>query len=222
MKTAALAEYDIYLFHQGTNYHAQEMLGAHYVTQAGRRGVRFAVWAPQAKTVRVVGDFNGWDTRQHPMERLSDGEIWHVFIPDLPPDTMYKYAIEPPWGGPFILKADPYGFFAQKKPETASLTYDVPPYAWQDEAWQKAKGPSYEKPMLIYEVHLGSWRRTLEGAYLSYRDFADQLVAYARDMHYTHLELMPLCEHPYDGSWGYQATGYFAVTSRYGRQEDFK
>lgn len=222
MKTAALAEYDIYLFHQGTNYHAQEMLGAHYVEREGRRGVRFAVWAPHAKQVSVVGDFNGWDTRHHPMERLADGEIWATFVPDLPSDTMYKYAIEPPWGGPFILKADPYGFFAQKKPETASLTYDVPPYAWQDEAWQKAKGPSYEKPMLIYEVHLGSWRRTLEGAYLSYRDFADQLVAYARDMHYTHLELMPLCEHPYDGSWGYQATGYFAVTSRYGRPEDFK
>lgn len=222
MKTAALAEYDIYLFHQGTNYHAQEMLGAHYVTQAGRRGVRFAVWAPQAKTVRVVGDFNGWDTRQHIMTRLFDGEIWHVFIPDLPPDTMYKYAIEPPWGGPFILKADPYGFFAQKKPETASLTYAFPDYAWQDEAWQQAKGPSYEKPLLIYEVHLGSWRRTLEGAYLSYRDLADQLVSYAKEMHYTHLELLPLCEHPYDGSWGYQATGYFAVTSRYGRPEDFK
>ena len=222
MKTAALAEYDIYLFHQGTNYHAQEMLGAHYVEREGRRGVRFAVWAPHAKQVSVVGDFNGWDTRHHPMERLADGEIWATFVPDLPSDTMYKYAIEPPWGGPFILKADPYGFFAQKKPETASLTYDVPPYAWQDEAWQKEKGPSYEKPMLIYEVHLGSWRRTLEGAYLSYRDFADQLVAYARDMHYTHLELMPLCEHPYDGSWGYQATGYFAVTSRYGRPEDFK
>ena len=222
MKTAALAEYDIYLFHQGTNYHAQEMLGAHYVEQKGRCGVRFAVWAPQAKTVSVVGDFNGWDTRQHPMERLSDGEIWHVFIPDLPPDTMYKYAIEPPWGGPFILKADPYGFFAQKKPETASLTYDFPDYAWQDEAWQQAKGPSYEKPLLIYEVHLGSWRRTLEGGYLSYRDLADQLVSYAKEMHYTHLEFMPLCEHPYDGSWGYQATGYFAVTSRYGRPEDFK
>ena len=222
MKTAALAEYDIYLFHQGTNYHAQEMLGAHYVEQKGRCGVRFAVWAPQAKTVSVVGDFNGWDTRQHPMERLTDGEIWHIFVPDLPPDTLYKYAIEPPWGGPFILKADPYGFFAQKKPETASLTYDFPAYEWQDEAWQQAKGPSYEKPMLIYEVHLGSWRRTLEGAYLSYRDLADQLVSYAREMHYTHLELMPLCEHPYDGSWGYQATGYFAVTSRYGRPEDFK
>lgn len=224
MKTAALADYDLYLFHQGTNYHAQEMLGAHYVLQDGRRGVRFAVWAPDARTVSVVGDFNGWDTRVNPLERLPDGEVWSAFLPDLPPDTIYKYAIEPPWGGPYILKADPYGFFAQRKPETASLTYDFPDYAWGDGDWQEARqrGDSYENPMLIYEVHLGSWRRTLEGSYLSYRDLAEQLVAYARDMNYTHLEFMPLCEHPYDGSWGYQATGYFAVTSRYGRPEDFK
>ena len=224
MKTAALADYDLYLFHQGTNYHAQEMLGAHYVLQDGRRGVRFAVWAPDARTVSVVGDFNGWDTRVNPLERLPDGEVWSAFLPDLPPDTIYKYAIEPPWGGPYILKADPYGFFAQQKPETASLTYDFPDYAWGDGDWQEARqrGDSYENPMLIYEVHLGSWRRTLEGDYLSYRDLAEQLVAYARDMNYTHLEFMPLCEHPYDGSWGYQATGYFAVTSRYGRPEDFK
>lgn len=224
MKTAALADYDLYLFHQGTNYHAQEMLGAHYVLQDGRRGVRFAVWAPDARTVSVVGDFNGWDTRVNPLERLPDGEVWSAFLPDLPPDTIYKYAIEPPLGGPYILKADPYGFFAQRKPETASLTYDFPDYAWGDGDWQEARqrGDSYENPMLIYEVHLGSWRRTLEGDYLSYRDLAEQLVAYARDMNYTHLEFMPLCEHPYDGSWGYQATGYFAVTSRYGRPEDFK
>lgn len=224
MKTAALADYDLYLFHQGTNYHAQEMLGAHYVLQDGRRGVRFAVWAPDARTVSVVGDFNGWDTRVNPLERLPDGEVWSAFLPDLPPDTIYKYAIEPPWGGPYILKADPYGFFAQRKPETASLTYDFPDYAWGDGDWQEARqrGDSYENPMLIYEVHFGSWRRTLEGDYLSYRDLAEQLVAYARDMNYTHLEFMPLCEHPYDGSWGYQATGYFAVTSRYGRPEDFK
>lgn len=224
MKTAALADYNLYLFHQGTNYHAQEMLGAHYVLQDGRRGVRFAVWAPDARTVSVVGDFNGWDTRVNPLERLPDGEVWSAFLPDLPPDTIYKYAIEPPWGGPYILKADPYGFFAQRKPETASLTYDFPDYAWGDGDWQEARqrGDSYENPMLIYEVHLGSWRRTLEGDYLSYRDLAEQLVAYARDMNYTHLEFMPLCEHPYDGSWGYQATGYFAVTSRYGRPEDFK
>ena len=224
MKTAALADYDLYLFHQGTSYHAQEMLGAYYDLLDGRRGVRFAVWAPDARTVSVVGDFNGWDTRVNPLERLPDGEVWSAFLPDLPPDTIYKYAIEPPWGGPYILKADPYGFFAQKKPETASLTYDFPDYAWGDGDWQEARqrGDSYENPMLIYEVHLGSWRRTLEGDYLSYRDLAEQLVAYARDMNYTHLEFMPLCEHPYDGSWGYQATGYFAVTSRYGRPEDFK
>ena len=126
MKTAALAEYDLYLFHQGTNFHAYEMLGAHYTEQDGKRGVRFAVWAPNARAVSVVGDFNNWDTREHPMERLGDGETWMTFIPGLPSGTVYKYAIDPQWGGPRIMKADPYGFYAEKKPLTASRTYDYP------------------------------------------------------------------------------------------------
>ncbi len=224
MKTAALADYDLYLFHQGTNYHAQEMLGAHYIERKGVRGVRFAVWAPEAKAVSVVGDFNSWDTRENPMTKIGDGEIWEVFIPGLPSETVYKYAIEPPWGGPHIMKADPYAFYAEKKPETASKTYDFAAYDWHDQAWYEAQkqGSSYEKPMLTYEVHLGSWRRNPDGGYLSYRELADVLIGYAKDMNYTHLEFMPLCEHPYDGSWGYQATGYFAVTSRYGTPEDFK
>ena len=154
MKTAALADYDLYLFHQGTNYHAYEMLGAHYVEQDGERGVRFAVWAPHARDVSVVGDFNDWDTRVHPMERLSDGETWATFIPGLPSGTIYKYAIDPPWGGPRIMKADPYGFYAEKKPLTASRTYDYPEFEWHDAEYQaaKKKGSSYEKPMLTYEV----------------------------------------------------------------------
>ena len=224
MKTADLSEYDRYLFHQGTNYHAQEMLGAHYVTRDGVRGVRFAVWAPHASEVSVVGDFNSWDTRVNPMERIGDGEIWICFIPELPSGTVYKYAIRPPWGGVHILKADPYGFFAERKPATASKTHDFEEYEWHDAEWmaETAKGCSYEKPMLTYEVHLGSWRRSPDNDYLSYRQLAEELVDYAVKMHYTHLEFMPLCEHPYDGSWGYQATGYFAVTSRYGTPEDFK
>ena len=224
MKTSELSEFDLYLFHQGTNFHAYEMLGAHFIEQDGKRGVRFAVWAPHAKSVSVVGEFNEWDTRRHKMKKLQDGEIWCVFIEGLAQETIYKYAIQPQWGGPHIMKADPYGFFAEKKPQTASKVYDLSGYDWQDAAWyaQKKKQRSYEAPMLTYEVHLGSWRRTLEGGYLSYRDLADQLIRYVKDMHYTHLELMPLCEHPYDGSWGYQATGYYAVTSRYGRPEDFK
>ena len=223
MKPSALSEYDLYLYHQGTNYHAYEMLGAHFIRQDGRDGVRFAVWAPHASAVSVTGDFNHWDTQAHPMQRIGDGEIWSAFVPDVERGAVYKYAIAPQNGGSYIMKADPYGFFSEKKPQTASRVWDISDYAWHDAAWyeQKRRHSSYEQPMLTYEVHLGSWRRTLEGGYLSYRDLADQLIGYAKQMHYTHIELMPLCEHPYDGSWGYQATGYYAVTSRYGTPEDF-
>ena len=224
MKTSTLSEFDLYLFHQGTNYHAQEMLGAHFVEQDGKKGVRFTVWAPNAKSVSVVGEFNDWNVFIHPMNRIDDGEIWEAFVEGLGEGEIYKYAIEPQWGGPRIMKADPYGFYAEKKPHTASRTYDMNHYEWQDAAWQKRKAEesSYERPMPTYEVHAGSWRRTLEGDYLSYRELADQLISYVKDMNYTHIEFMPLCEHPYDGSWGYQATGYFAVTSRYGTPDDFR
>ena len=224
MKTSALSEFDLYLFHQGTNYHAQEMLGAHFIERDGKRGVRFTVWAPNAKSVSVVGGFNDWDANAQPMQRVRDGEIWETFVEGLGEGEIYKYAIEPQWGGPRIMKADPYGVYAEKKPQTASRTYDMNHYEWKDAAWQekKAHEASYERPMLTYEVHAGSWRRTLDGEYLSYRDMADQLISYVKEMHYTHIEFMPLCEHPYDGSWGYQATGYFAVTSRYGTPDDFR
>ena len=224
MKTSDLSEFDRYLFHQGTNYHAYEMLGAHFVKQKGKKGIRFAVWAPHAKSVSVVGDFNDWDTRVTPMRKIGDGEIWTAFVEKLGEGELYKYAIEPQWGGPHILKADPYGFYAEKKPQTASRTFDMNHYQWGDDAWkvQKNRESSYERPMLTYEVHFGSWRRTAEGEYLTYREAADQLIAYVKDMNYTHIEFMPLCEHPFDGSWGYQATGYYAVTSRYGTPDDFR
>ncbi|WP_442766510.1 1,4-alpha-glucan branching protein GlgB [Mitsuokella multacida] len=224
MKTSELSEFDLYLFHQGTNYHAYEMLGAHFVERDGKKGVRFAVWAPHAKSISVVGDFNEWDTRVNPMTRGRDGEIWEVFIPDIEEGSVYKYAIEPQWGGPRIMKADPYGFYAEKKPNTASRVYDLSKYEWKDGDWfeQKKKESSYERPMLTYEVHAGSWRRTKDGEYLSYRDLADQLIDYVKKMNYTHIEFMPLCEHPFDGSWGYQITGYYAVTSRFGTPDDFR
>ncbi len=224
MKISNLGEYDLYLFHQGTNYHAYEMLGAHFTEQEGKKGVRFAVWAPHAKSISVVGDFNGWDTRVNAMFRCVDGEIWTAFIEGLKPGDLYKYAIEPQWGGPHIMKADPYGFYAEKKPETASRLYDMNGYAWSDGEWieKQKRQSSYSRPMLAYEVHAGSWRRGENGEYLTYREMADRLISYVKEMNYTHIEFMPLCEHPFDGSWGYQTTGYYAVTSRYGTPDDFR
>lgn len=230
MKTSNLAEYDLYLFHQGTNFRAYEMLGAHFMEQDGKKGVRFAVWAKNAKSVSVVGDFNNWDTRVNRMSRLQDGETWFIFIEGLKQGDTYKYAIEPQWGGPHILKADPYGFFCEKKPATASRLYDMSKYVWGDDDYmlKRDKGSSYSRPMLIYEVHAGSWQRKAQGnsdvddVYLSYRDLAHRLIPYAKKMNYTHIEFMPLTEHPFDGSWGYQTTCYYAVTSRYGEPDDFK
>lgn len=223
MEVSALKDFDLYLYHQGTNFYTYQMLGAHFVVEDGVEGVRFAVWAPHAKAVSVVGDFNNWDYKENPMKRISDGEIWVTFIPNLKQGDIYKYSIEPFNGSERFLKADPYAFYAEKKPKTASRIYDLRGYEWHDAQWQKkqSKEASYDKPMLIYEVHLGSWRRNAEGNYLTYREAADQLIAYVKEMHYTHIEFMPLCEHPFDGSWGYQATGYYAVTSRYGEPKDF-
>lgn len=229
MEISALKDFDLYLFHQGTNYHAYEMLGAHFLERDGKKGVRFALWAPHAKSVSVVGDFNHWDTRVNCMERMPNeegswSEIWVAFIEGLQEGDLYKYAIEPQWGGPHIMKADPYGFYAEKKPKTASRLYDLNHYEWKDGEWQerRKRESSYDRPMLIYEVHAGSWKRNPEGDCLTYRELADQLIGYVKDMHYTHIEFMPLCEYPFDGSWGYQATGYYAVTSRYGTPDDFR
>ena len=200
------------------------------IEQDGKKGVRFAVWAKNAKSVSVVGDFNNWDTRVHRMIRLQDGETWYIFIEGLKQGATYKYAIEPQWGGPHILKADPYGFYCEKKPHTASRLYDMTKYVWGDTDYmeKREKGSSYSRPMLIYEVHAGSWQRKGQGnsdvddVYLSYRDLAERLIPYVKKMNYTHIEFMPLTEHPFDGSWGYQTTCYYAVTSRYGEPDDFR
>lgn len=223
MKTSAINEYSLYLFHQGTNYHAYEILGAHFTERDGQKGVRFAVWAPHAKNVSVVGDFNNWDNRVNRMILLDDGETWEIFIAGLKSGDLYKYAIQSQFGGPHVLKSDPYGFWAEKRPNTASKLYNLEDYAWTDDAWQerKKRQSSYSHPMLIYEVHAGSWRRNGKD-YLSYRELADKLIAYVKEMNYTHIEFMPLTEHPLDNSWGYQTTGYYAVTSRYGEPNDFR
>ena len=230
MNITDLNDYDLYLFHNGTNFFAYKMLGAHFTSLDGISGVRFAVWAKNAKSVSVVGDFNNWDTRVHKLSRLKDGETWSIFIEDLKPGMNYKYAIEPQWGGPHILKADPYGFYAERKPNTASRLYDLEGYEWHDGEYMetKKKESSYNRPMMIYEVHAGSWQRKARGnsdkddVYLSYRELADRLVKYAAEMNYTHIEFMPLTEHPFDGSWGYQTTGYYAPTSRYGEPNDLR
>lgn len=221
MANNLLNKEDLYLYHQGTNFFSYEMLGAHMMEIDGKKGVRFTVWAPHAKKVAVVGDFNNWDATTHQMERLEDGEIWGLFIEGLPEGSIYKYAIYNGWGEDYFLKADPYAFFAEVKPNTASKVYDIKGFNWTDEKWEENKKASYDKPMIIYEVHLGSWRRNKDGEYLTYREAADELIKYVKDMNYTHIEFMPLCEHPFDGSWGYQATGYYAVTSRFGTPKDF-
>ncbi len=224
MVKSELSPYDLFLFHEGTNYHAQGMFGAHLCQKNGVKGVRFALWAPHAQKVSVVGDFNGWDLNAAVMEKLSDGQVWQIFIPHVQPDALYKYAIYPQEGNRILYKADPYAFYAERVPLTASRVYDLEKYHWHDKEWQKKinEQSSYNSPILIYEVHAGSWRRTLENEYLSYRDLAEQLISYVKKMHYTHIEFMPLCEHPFDGSWGYQITGYFAPTSRYGTPDDLR
>lgn len=220
MRLSAIDSYSMYLFHNGTNGSSCRLLGAHRTVWRRKPCVRFSVWAPHAQKVSVVGDFNDWNPETHPMERAEDGEIWKRYIPDLPEGTLYKYAIVTP-SGETILKADPYGFRAQLRPDTASVVASLN-YRWRDGAWRKkqAAGDSYSRPMNIYEVHAGSWRQHPDGSFYSYRELAEELVPYVKDMNYTHVELMPLCEYPFDGSWGYQATGYFAPTSRYGEPED--
>lgn len=221
MRISAIDAYSTYLFHQGTNYSSYRMFGAHATVWKQKACIRFCVWAPHARAVSVVGDFNNWDASVTPMERAKQGiGIWVAYVPGLKEGATYKYAIETA-AGERILKSDPYGFAAELRPNTASIVKSLR-YQWHDTGWRKSRAnyDSYHNPMLIYEVHLGSWKRDAEGKVMNYRDIAEPLARYVKDMHYTHVELMPLCEYPFDGSWGYQATGYFAATRRYGSPED--
>lgn len=217
-----ITDFALYLFGEGTNHQAYEMLGAHPHSKNGVAGYRFAVWAPNAASISVTGAFNDWDTVLNPMEQIGSTGVWYAFVPGVAEGCMYKYAITDRAGN-LHYKADPYAFYAELRPGTASVTADLSKYKWRDKKWQKKKEKQapYDRPMLIYEVHPGSWKRGKDGAFLTYRQLAEQLVPYVKDMGYTHIELMPIAEHPFDGSWGYQTTGYYAATSRYGTCEDF-
>jgi 1,4-alpha-glucan branching enzyme len=220
-----LTEFDLHLLAEGTHSRAYERLGAHVIVQDGRAGTAFAVWAPNAESVAVVGDFNGWSPFADPMQLHGGSGIWERFIPGVGPGALYKYAIVSKADGTRVDKADPYGFAAEIRPQTASKVADLSGYDWGDADWMAGRrGPQAgSAPITIYEVHLGSWRRVPEQGdrWLSYREAGHQLADYAADMGYTHVELLPLSEHPFDGSWGYQSVGYFAPTSRFGSPHDF-
>ena len=223
----AVTDMDQYLFGQGTHYEIYKKLGAHPAEMNGEKGVYFAVWAPNAKDVRVVGEFNRWGSDGYRMTRLEPLGIYEVFIPELKEGSMYKYLIETR-SGEYLYKADPFAFYAEKRPGNASIVADIDHFTWHDAKWME-KRKSWDGPkeaMSIYEVHPGSWKRhpheEEEDGYYNYREFAVELTKYVKDMGYTHVELMGIAEHPFDGSWGYQVTGYFAPTSRHGTPADFQ
>ena len=221
MQSLIPSSYDIYLFHQGTLFYSYKLLGAHLLKENGIEGVRFAVWAKNALAVQVVGDFNNWDGNHHSMKRVSNSDIWFLFIPGLQEGEKYKYLIITKNGNK-LYKADPLAFYAEVKPKTASIVYQLSDYPWEDKIWQDNKEALYEKPLNIYEMHMGTWKKKSDGSYFSYRELANELIDYVADLGYTHIEIMPLSEHPYDRSWGYQITGYYAITSRYGTPDDFR
>lgn len=215
-------ELHAYLFHQGTSVRAYEFLGAHPYAEGKEKGFVFRVWAPKARTVYLIGDFNKWDYHKSPMERITEQGIWELYVPAIEEYTAYKYVIEDDHDNHFT-KADPYGYHMETRPSTASKTYYLENYKWQDQKWMKNRKKTlpYGSPINIYEVHLGSWKRYSDGNYFDYRKIAEELIPYVKDMGYTHIELMPIAEHPFDGSWGYQILGFFAPTSRYGTPKDF-
>jgi 1,4-alpha-glucan branching enzyme len=219
-----LPEFDQHLFAEGRHWHIYQKLGAHLHTIEGIQGVYFAVWAPNAQRVSVVGDFNQWDGRVHAMRTLGGSGIWEIFIPGLKVGCLYKFEIINRQSGELLVKSDPYGQQFEFRPQTAAVVTNENSYVWQDSKWMtERKNRNWlHEPMSIYEVHLGSWHRDPQGNFMNYRDLALKLVAYVKDMGFTHIELLPITEHPLDISWGYQTTGYFAPTSRHGKPDDFR
>jgi len=220
-----ISDYEVYLLGEGTWLRAWERMGGRPATQGDVPGYTFVVWAPNARGVSVVGDFNRWDGRAHPMRSLGASGLWELFIPNLPKGSLYKFEIHPRIGPPFT-KADPYALAAELPPRTASVATDFGQHAWQDEVWmfERRERSLLDQPMSVYELHAGSWRRNpLEGSRsLSWKELSLELVPYVRDLGFTHIELLPIMEHPFEGSWGYQVTGFFAPTSRFGTPDDFR
>ncbi len=224
-----LSDFDLHLFGQGKEYRIYEKMGAHLRTVSGVPGVNFALWAPNARSVSVIGDFNGWRHGATPMHlRHQDLGVWECFVPGLTAGALYRYAITSRFNDYTVEKSDPYGFAAELRPQTASIVVDIHQHQWQDEAWmqERAQRQRLSSPISIYELDIGSWRRMLdrpgEHRLLTYRELAHTLAPYIKDLGFTHVELLPMTEYPYDGSWGYQVTGYYAPTSRYGSPEDFQ
>jgi 1,4-alpha-glucan branching enzyme len=217
-----LTPFELHLHGEGTNFESYRTMGAHFVECEGVRGVRFAVWAPNANAVSVAADFNDWDVRRHPM-RLRDGGIWELFVPGVRQGAAYKYFVQSKFLDYKVLKSDPYAFAAEAPPKQASLVWDTGGYEWKDGEWmsRRAHAKVLEEPVSIYEVHLESWMRGPDGRVLTYGEMATKLVQYVKEMGFTHVELMPIAEHPYAGSWGYQVTGYYAPTARFGTPQEF-
>ncbi|MFW5799895.1 MAG: 1,4-alpha-glucan branching protein GlgB [Spirochaetota bacterium] len=219
-----LSDFDLHLISEGNHHKTYEKLGAHIMEKDGVEGVHFAVWAPAAKRVSIVGDFNLWDGRKHPMRVRGTTGIWEIFIPEIKQGYKYKFEIKTQ-NDDILIKSDPHAFYSELRPKTASIIYDINGYEWTDTEWLQKRSISnhLEAPISVYEVHLGSWMRIPEedNRYLSYKELAPKLAEYVKDMGYTHIELMPIQEHPFDGSWGYQVLGYFAPTSRFGEPKDF-
>ena len=218
-----LSEFDRHLFGAGTHYEIYEKMGGRLMTHEGARGAAFSVWAPNAKAVSVIGDFNNWDARRSPMRRLGESGIWELFLPAAEEGDKYKFHVTQ-CDGRVVDKTDPYGVYAEVRPNNASVLYPLKRYKWKDRRWMTARR-KYDfraAPMNIYEVHLGSWKRAEGDRFLTYTELAEQLIPYVKEMGYTHIEMLPVEEHPFDGSWGYQVTGYYAPTSRYGSPDEFK
>ena len=218
-----LSEFDRHLFGAGTHYEIYEKMGGRLMTHEGARGAAFSVWAPNAKAVSVIGDFNNWDARRSPMRRLGESGIWELFLPAAAEGDKYKFHVTQ-CDGRVVDKTDHYGVYAEVRPNNASVLYPLKRYKWKDRRWMTARKKYNFKtaPMNIYEVHLGSWKRAEGDRFLTYTELAEQLIPYVKEMGYTHIEMLPVEEHPFDGSWGYQVTGYYAPTSRYGSPDEFK